>query len=66
MRKGMSGQVNGIAWIMRPSAEKPLAAGEKILYPVKSLLCEIFIAFNKRLIAGSRPVLRDQITFNWG
>ncbi len=31
MRKGMSGQVNRIAKIMRPSAERPLAVGEKIL-----------------------------------
>ncbi len=30
MRKGMSGQVNRIIRIMRPSAERPLAAGEKI------------------------------------
>jgi hypothetical protein len=43
-----------------------VTAGPKNLYPVKSLLCEIFIAFNKRLIAGAKPVLRDQNTFNWG
>jgi hypothetical protein len=52
--------------IMRPSAERPLAAGEKFLYPVKSLLCEIFTAFDRRLIVGVRPTLRDQNTFNWG
>ena len=40
MRKGMSGQVSRIVWIMRPSAEMPLAAGEKNLYPVKSLIYE--------------------------
>jgi hypothetical protein len=51
---------------MRPSAEKPLAAGEKILYPVKSLLYEIFIAFYNRLIASAKPISRDQNKFNWG
>ena len=59
-------RINRIIRIMRPSAEKPLAAGEKNLYPVKSLLREIFTAFNKRLIAVAKPVSSDQNKFNWG
>jgi hypothetical protein len=51
-------RIDRIFRIRRPSAERPIAAGEKNLYPVKSLLCEISTAFNNRLIAGSKSISR--------
>jgi len=51
---------------MRPSAGRFLTEGEKNLYPVKSLLCEMFTEFDKRLKIGAKPKSRDQTLFYWG
>ncbi|CAB1083323.1 hypothetical protein D1AOALGA4SA_10897 [Olavius algarvensis Delta 1 endosymbiont] len=53
-------RINRIVRILRPSAEWPLAAGEKILYPVKSSLCETSTALISRLIASAKSISRNQ------
>jgi hypothetical protein len=65
LKKNWTGSTGSFgSYGLRPKGPSPQA--KKILYPVKSLLCEISTAFNRRLIAGVRPTSRDQNAFNWG
>ncbi|CAB1075514.1 hypothetical protein D1AOALGA4SA_3334 [Olavius algarvensis Delta 1 endosymbiont] len=59
-KKKLLDRINRIVRIMRPSAERPLAAGEKNLYPVKSSLCETSTALISRLIASAKSISINQ------